>query len=306
MGLADARRPVEQQTALEMLAGRPQPLAVAGDADDLAAQVGERGLGQDEVRVRQVRALVEPEQRVSLAEHAAPEGHHLAPVDVELDRELTQPVGRLASCPLPGRDDLESDALLAALRVGTAHEQHESLLALGDQDDGRSQTLAGRAPGSARQADPGDVPGPNAVKVERVGVEQVGESERPAVSVGGQADELVAAGRFREPAVERRLHVDMLVRRPRLLDDRQLVCRHAEMVPDDRAEGGPVGRAGLGDEPPDERAAVAPDVRDLEAVLAVDVRRDRRRVGREAGRGWARHGDTLGRSAGSPPGVGGR
>jgi hypothetical protein len=109
VGLARAGRAVEQDSALEVLTGGSQPLAVAGDSHDLATQVLERGRRKDQLLGAHGGTFADTQNRASFAEHAAPERHHLAPVDVVLEGELPEPAPELLGrCRTVG-DDLDGD-----------------------------------------------------------------------------------------------------------------------------------------------------------------------------------------------------
>lgn len=82
MGLADARRAVEQEAALDVLARRAELVLVPGDADHLAADgVDEAGI-EDELVAGHRRPVVELQQRGCAAEEVDAEREHLTTEDV--------------------------------------------------------------------------------------------------------------------------------------------------------------------------------------------------------------------------------
>ncbi len=82
VGLSHPRWSVEQETSLEVLACRKQPLAVLRDADDLPTDRRQGLLRQNHVVCGQRGAAVELQGRAALAEHVSAEGDDLPAVHV--------------------------------------------------------------------------------------------------------------------------------------------------------------------------------------------------------------------------------
>ena len=244
MGLADAGWPVEQQAALEVLARLAQPVAVAGDADHLAPYVGERGLRQHQRLAGDLLPVVEPQRRPALAEHRVAEQDHLSSVDVVLEAELPQPRRHPAAGLGVVGHDLRRDLAVVVVGVGAPVEQRDAVAAVGGEDDRGAEALAGLPVRTRGQRHPCDVAGPGAAPaVAVVTGDQLGHAERAAVAVAGEADDALHA--TLEPRVERHLDVDVLVRRPVLLGDRQLRRLGLEEVAHDAAEPRPLRLARL-------------------------------------------------------------
>ena len=220
-------RAVEQQPALEVLAGLAQPVAVAGDADDLAADVGEGVVRQDQ----------------RLAGHRLPARGSAAPTRARRTSSgRTTPPGRGRRCgarlscaqlaprpaarPRVGRRRSRPDTLR---RSSSASEPRNSsgdlgVAVLGEHHDG-AVALAGLVrPGRPGTVTRATLPGRGPLKPSgSLAGDQLGDAERAAVAVAGHADDLVVA--LGQPGVERGLDVDVLVGRPLLLGDRQVLGR---------------------------------------------------------------------------------
>ena len=257
-------RAVQQQPALEVLAGRTQRLAVPGHADDLAAYVVERRRREDQLVLAQGLAAVEPQERALPPEHRPAEGDDLAAVDVVLHGEVGEAGGDLGPGTFPRGDHLDRGLLTAVLGVGSAEEEGAATVGIAHQEHRDPQALLGLAlrPRGERRAQ--HVARPRSVLgLLRQLPEQVGQPHRAPVPVAGHADQPVLAAGLPQPGVQRRLHVDVLVRRPLLLGDRQPVGGQAEVLGEHRAELRPVGLAGLVDEAGHQPPAVATDVGQL-------------------------------------------
>ena len=162
--LAHARRPVQQQPPLQVLAGGEQLLAVVRDPDDLPADRGHRRRGQDQVVERHRRPAVERQDGLPLAEHVpASERDDLAAVDVVLERRGPHPHrdGRGVRRVL-GRD-LEPARRAPHVRLAEAQQEHGAPLTFADQVDRAHDARAHLAVGPGRQIESRHAPGASAV-----------------------------------------------------------------------------------------------------------------------------------------------
>ena len=104
---------------------------------------------------------------------------------------------------------------------------------------------------------------------------QVGEVEL-AVPEVRHPDEGVLAARRPQPGVEPHLDVDVVVRRPRLLDHVDGRAVGPQVLADQLGEGDPVCLAGRADDPPLGAAYQLAHVRELQPDLAVAPRPESR------------------------------
>ena len=227
MGLAHARRAVEEDAALEVLARGPQPRAVAGHPDDLAAQVVDTvAAGRISSSGRHGGAFAEAEQRsparrTCFARTTPPgRGRHCARVRAP---EGGRPNSSANGARLAMISRVTSDEPLSGSgpRKSTAMRS----LAVLEQDDASTQALTSLAAWTAGQTDPGDVARPRAMhRVHGVVTEQMGDPERAVMAVPGHPQDPRAVVVLVEYAVQGTLHVHVLVRRP-------LLHRHGEARP---------------------------------------------------------------------------
>ena len=228
--LAGARRTVQQEPALEVLAAGEQPLAVAPDADDLPLDRGQHAVGQDQRRGVHVRAGVEVRERVPGAEDLGAERQHLSAEDVVRERQRADLGRDPRGCPRGGADDLERDALVRAVALGATHQQRGPVVAVGHQVQRARDARADLAVRSARDVDGRDVAGSRAVGIERAGDgEQVRQPEL-AVLEARDADDVVPPVRSGEPGVEPCLDIHVVVGEPGLLHDGDIGRDRAEML----------------------------------------------------------------------------
>jgi hypothetical protein len=187
---------------------------------------------------------VERQHRLPLPEHVAAEGDHLTAVDVVLNRRLAD----LARGP--GRDtgrggrDLDGRRALPHVPIAPPDQQDKLAALVVHQVDRADHTGAHLSVRSGRKIQPGDVPRHRAVEIMDSGrPHQLGEPEVVMPEVHGP-DQLVVPSPLLEPCVEPGLDVDVVVGRPRLLDDLQRGRIGAEVITDQPLESRPVLRAG--------------------------------------------------------------
>ena len=215
--LADPRRTVEQQPPLEVLAGSQELLLVTGHPDDLTVQRGQR-LGRQHQRLRlQHGPPVELQEGLSVPEDLAAEGQHLPSEDVVLRRQIPQPARELRCPAFVVACRLDRHRPLPRARVSGPDQQRDPARTVGHQVDRALHTWQDLPVRPGRDVDPGDIarPRPEGVLLVLPG-EQLGKAEL-AMLEADDADDLVLDPGLVQPGVQRRLHVGMVVRRPRLL-----------------------------------------------------------------------------------------
>jgi hypothetical protein len=179
-------------------------------------------------------------------------------------REVGEASGDLGPGTLPRRDHLDRGLLTAVLGVGTAEEDRAATVGVGDEQDCHPQAFLGLAVRPRGQGRAQHVARPwSVLRLLRQLPQQVGQPHRTPVAITGHPEQAVLATRFLQPRVQRRLHVDVLVRRPLLLGHRQPVGGQTEVLGEQRGELRPIGLAGLVDEAGHQPTAVATDVGQL-------------------------------------------
>ena len=132
-----------------------------------------------------------------------------------------------------------------AVRVRRQHEDREPVVPVDHQVDAGAHGRLHLAVRPAGEAAPRDVPRRRTVAV-GVQPQQVAQAELPVLVVD-HPDQPVRALPRAQPGVQPGLHVDLLVRRPGLLDHLEVVERHLEVVGQQLGERGPVHGPGRGD-----------------------------------------------------------
>ncbi len=188
--LAGPGRAVQQQPALEVLAGGAQLLAAVGHVQAVPLDPAEHLLGQHDVLARGRR---EPGEDDVDPAGSGDQLEELPAVDVEPGAQLGQLAQHLLR--LGGREtgDLEREAL-ALLRVRALDQQHRA--AAGVLDEQQAEAQAGqRAVGTGRQLD--QVGGGQPYRRQAVAVQQLLQAQRAEVRRLRQAVHRGAAGRAR-------------------------------------------------------------------------------------------------------------
>jgi len=180
------------------------------------------------------------QQRLAVPEHLTAERQHLAPEHIVCDCQFAQPLRHRSCVVRVIADHLDRHKELARTWVRLADEQSDAVLAVGHQIDCALHAGQHSSVRTCCHVDAGDVARPWAVRVlPCVGGEQLGQPELTVLETD-HPDEVVLHTGFCQPHVQRRLYVDVLIRRRRSGGDPRL--------------GVPV--VGRGDQPPRARAVL--------------------------------------------------
>ena len=268
VGLAGARRAVQQDTALEVLAARAQPRHVPGHPDDLPLDPLEQVRRQDHLLAADLRTPQETQQLLAArAEDLAAEADHVPAEHVPLDAQPPYFVDDLP-CPLAVR----ARRLHADLRAGGLDQQGQRALPVRDQAQGTLQARQGGAVRSDGQQVSGRAAHAHVTPLLVLNqIRQTGSRVEP-----GNADQLGAPTRPRQPGVQADLDVHPVIARPRGPDHRHVGRLRTQVLPQrplNRRILGPCRRHRTAQQPPGQPS----DVSRLQAGLQVG-RAHRRRI----------------------------
>jgi hypothetical protein len=143
-GFAVARRPVQQQAPLDVLAAGAEPFAVVGDGQHLAFHQLQSLLRQDQLVAGQPRPRQEHDRpQPHMAHVGLSEREHLLAEDVALDHQAAD-LGQQGSGPFLVRgEDLQRHRLLRAVFAGAAHEPHKPRVPVVDEEQAELHTGQG-------------------------------------------------------------------------------------------------------------------------------------------------------------------
>jgi hypothetical protein len=132
VGLAGARRAVQQDPALEVLAAGAQPRYLAAHPDDLPLDPLKQVRRQDHLLAPDLGTLLEAQQFLAArAEDLSAEADHMPAEHVPLDAEPANVVN-----DLPGPPGIRAGRLHADLWAGRLDEQGQPPLPVRDQAQG--------------------------------------------------------------------------------------------------------------------------------------------------------------------------
>ena len=189
VGLAGARRAVQQDAALEVLAAGPQPRHVPGHPDDLPLDPLQQVRRQDQLLAADLGTLQETQQLlVARAEDLTAEADHMPAEHVLLDGKPAYLVNDLPSLP-----DVRARRVHVDLGAGRPDQQRQPALPVRDQAKGALQARHGDPAGPGRQQVSGRAAHPRAAPL--LVLNQIGQTG-PRVEPGDPR-KLVTPARLR-------------------------------------------------------------------------------------------------------------
>ena len=223
VGLAGARRAVQQDAALEVLAARAQPRHVPGHPDDLTLDPLQQVRRQDHLVAADLGTRQETQQFLAAgAEDLTAEGNHLTAEHVPLEGEPPYLVNDLPRPPAVRAPRLHAD-----LRAGGLDQQDQRALPVGDQAQGTLRARQGDPVRAGRQQIGGRAAHARAAPL--LVLDQIGETR--SMGEPGQARKFVTAARPRQPGVQADLDVHPVIAWPRGPHHRHIGRPRTQMLP---------------------------------------------------------------------------